>query len=48
MGSLSRHIDDIGSDDRMINNIVSDDRMINNDIREFTETHINPSDSTCK
>ena len=48
MGSLSRHIDDIGSDDRMINNIVGDDWMINNDIREFTETQINPSDSTCK
>ena len=36
--SLSKHIDDI----------VSDDRIINNDIMGFTETQINPSDSTSK
>ena len=36
--SLSKHTDDI----------VSDDRIINNDIMGFTETHRNPSDSTFK
>ena len=36
--SLSKHINDIGSDDR----------IINNDIIGFTETQINPSDSNCK
>ena len=36
--SLSKHIDDI----------VSDDRIINCDIIGFTETQIKPSDSTCK
>ena len=36
--SLSKHIDDI----------VSDDRIINNDIIGFTETKINPSGSICK
>ena len=47
--SLSKLVDDIGSDNRMINNVmVSEDRMINNDIIGFTETQINPSDSTCK
>lgn len=45
--SLSKLVDDIGSDNRMINVMVSEDRMINNDIG-FTETQINPSDSTCK
>ena len=34
--SLSKHID----------NIVSDDRIVNNDIKDFTETQIKPSDST--
>ena len=38
MRSLSKHIDDI----------VNDNRVMNNDIIEFTETQINPSDSTCK
>ena len=36
--SLSKHTDDI----------VSDDRIINNDIMGFTETQRNPSDSTFK
>ena len=36
--SLSKHIDDI----------VSDDRIINNSITGFTETQIKPSGSTCK
>ena len=36
--SLSKHVDDI----------VSEDRTINNDIIGFTETQIIPSDSTCK
>ena len=36
--SLSKHMDDI----------VSDDRIINNDITGFTETQINPWDSTWK
>ena len=38
MRSLSKHVDDI----------VSDDTIINNDIIGFTETQINLSDSTCK
>ena len=38
MRSLSKHVDDI----------VNDNRVMNNDIIEFTETQINPSDSTCK
>ena len=38
MRSLSKHVDDI----------VNDNRVMNNDIIEFTETEINPSDSTCK
>ena len=29
-----------------MDDIVSDDRIINNDIMGFTETQINPSDST--
>ena len=37
--SLSKHIDDIVSDDRVI---------INNDIIGFTETQLKPSDCTCK
>ena len=36
--SLSKHVDDI----------VSDDRIINNDIIGFAETQINLSDSSCK
>ena len=36
--SLSKHINDI----------VSDDRIANNDIIGFTETQMNSSDSTCK
>ena len=36
--SLSKHINDI----------VCNDRIIDNDIIEFSETQINPSDSTCK
>ena len=36
--SLSKHVDDI----------VTDNRVMNNDIIGFTETQINPSDSTCK
>ena len=31
-----------------MDDIVSDDRIINNDIMGFTETQINPSDSTSK
>ena len=31
-----------------IDNIVIVERIVNNDILEFTETQINPSDSTCK
>ena len=31
-----------------LNDRVSDDRIINNDIVGFTETKINPSDSTFK
>ena len=38
MRSLSKHVDDI----------VTDNRVMNNDIVGFTETQINPSDSTCK
>ena len=38
MRSLSKHVDDI----------VADNRVMNNDIIGFTETQINPSDSTCK
>ena len=38
MRSLSKHVDDI----------VSDDRIINNDILGFTETKIIPSGSTCE
>ena len=38
MRSLSKHVDDI----------VTDNRVMNNDIIGFTETQINPSDSTCK
>ena len=38
MRSLSKHVDDI----------ASDKRLINNDIIGFTETQINPSNSTCK
>ena len=38
MRSLSKHVDDI----------TSDKRLINNDIIGFTETQINPSNSTCK
>ena len=38
MRSLSKHLDDT----------VSDDRIINNNIKGFTETQINLSDSTCK
>ena len=37
--SLSKHIDDIVSDDRV---------LINNDIIGFTETQLKSSDSTCK
>ena len=36
--SLSKHLDDI----------VSDDRIINNNIKGFAETQINLLDSTCK
>ena len=36
--SLSKHINDT----------ICDDRIINNDIIGFTETQINPLDSTCK
>ena len=36
--SLSKHIDDV----------ACDDRIINNNITRFTETQIQPSDSTCK
>ena len=36
--SLSKHVD----------NIVSDDRITNNEIIGFTETQINPSDFNCK
>ena len=36
--SLSKHTDDV----------VSDDRIKNNDIIGFRDTQINPSDSTCK
>ena len=36
--SLSKHIDDI----------ISDDRIIDNDILGFTETQIKPSNWTCK
>ena len=36
--SLSKHVDDI----------VSDKRLINHEIIGFTETQINPSNSTCK
>ena len=36
--SLSRHVDDV----------VSDNRIINNDVIGFTETQIKASDSTCK
>ena len=36
--SIPRHVDDI----------VSDKRIINRDIIGFTETQIEPSDSTCK
>ena len=38
MRSLSKHVDDI----------VTDNRVMDNDIIGFTETQINPSDSTCK
>ena len=38
MRSLSKHVDDI----------LSEDRIINNDTIGFTETQINLSDSTCK
>ena len=33
---------------RYIDDIVSNDRIIDNDIKEFTETQIHPSGSTCK
>ena len=36
--TLSKHVDDI----------VSDDRIIDNDTVRFTDTEINLSDSTCK
>ena len=39
VGSLSRHIDDIVSDD---------DKIINDDIIGFTEIQVSPSYSTCR
>ena len=38
MRSLSKHVDEI----------VSDDRIIDNDVIGFTVRQINSSDSTCK
>ena len=49
MRSLSKHVDDIVSDNRIINtDIIGFTEIIKTDIIGFAETQILPSDSTCQ